>query len=215
MPIASNLISHAEITVKGVIAGGGSNAVNTVNVFHYRRTAVVNPLSKANLDAVFQANVVVPWAGALNARWLQVANTVRWIDDVTDVPTSFAHALPGGVAGESMPPQISIFILQQTGLRGKSYRGGKKVGPISEGDTTTPNFDVLNAAAIARFLTLTIALQAAITDLNPNTWVPQVFSRTLSQVKVNPTTVVSNDVITTLTNKRLGRLKKREVKSVY
>jgi len=215
MPIPANLITHAEIIVKGIITGGGSNTKNTVNVFHYRRTSVVNPLSKTNLDTIFNTTVVAPLALALNNRWTQQHNTVRWIDDATDAPVPFSHAAVGAVAGDGMTTIEAAFILLKTGLKGKSYRGSKHFGPLSESDTTAPAEDIFNAAALTRWGAVVTALGTVLVDASGNSWILQVVSTKLSQQLVNPTTIIGNDVNSILLNKRVGRLRRREVTSVY
>src|SRR5438132_566797 len=84
MPIPNASVQHAEIHVLGLIASGGSTARITNFTFAYRRTNTVNVPSKAALDAAFQAAVVVPLAAALNNRFTQKLNTVRWLNDPLD-----------------------------------------------------------------------------------------------------------------------------------
>lgn len=215
MPIPVNQLVNVEIVVNGLIAAGGSGNTPTANIFHFRRTTVVNPVNKANIDAAFQAAIVVPLGAALNNRWLQTRNDVRFLNDANDAYVPFAHAVAGAVAGDSMDSIATAFILLKTGLRGKSYRGSKKLGPLSEADTTSPNEDILNAAAIARMTTLMTALGTPIVDANGNTWNLSVVSTKLSQVRLNPTVVSATDVATIALNKRISRLKKRQRKSVY
>ncbi len=111
MPIPANQILNAEILLHGTIAAAGSNNALTVNSFHYRRTSNVNPVSKVNLDTIFQATVVVPLGAALNNRFLQTFNTVRWVNDALDAPVQFNHAVVGAVAGDGMTSIEAAFIL--------------------------------------------------------------------------------------------------------
>lgn len=213
MAIPANQIIHAEIQFKGIASAGGSNAVRIDNVFHYRRTTTVNAPSKTALETAFQAGPVAAILLALNARFTQTANTVRWIDDALDQALPIAESGVGAVAGDPQSTIDAVYVLLRTGIKGKSYRGSKHFGPLSEADATVG--DILNAAAITRFGVVIAAMAASLIDSNGNTWVPQVFSRTLSQVDDNPTTVVANDVTSILLNKRIGRMKRREVESVY
>lgn len=215
MPIPGPQQIHVEAVLNGAIAAGGSGNVLTANVFHFRRTSTVAVLSKAAFDTAFQAAIAVPLAACLNARWGQTRNDVRIIDDANDAYVPFAHVVAGAIAGESMESYATAFILLKTGLRGKNYRGSKKIGPFSESDTTTPNFDVFNAGAIGRLNTLITALGTPFVDANGNTWNLQVFSTSLSQVRINPTNVVANDVTTIALNTRVSTLIKRKRKSVY
>jgi len=215
MPVPDAQKLHAEIIVYGRTTSGGSGIVRTVTTFHYRRQAVAVPLSKTDLDTAFQAAIVVPMAALLNNRWTQDFNTVRMINDPLDPPTNFPHAAVGAIAGDSMPTFACSYVLMRTAFRGKSYRGFKRFGPLSESDTTALTEDVLNAAAIARYTTLRTAMAALIVDASPNSWSLEVVSRKLSNFDVTPCTVVAADVNEVLLNKRITRSKRREVVSVY
>lgn len=215
MPIPSNQVLHIECSFNGIVSGAGSNSRAMKAVMAFRRTNTVNPLNKANIDAAFQAAICVPMAAALNARFLQVNNSVRFLNDALDAPIFFSHALPGLVAGDSMATTLSAYIIMRTGLRGKSFRGSKKLFPLSEADTTALGDDIMNAAAIARFAAVANALLVGFTDANLNVWVPCVVSRLLSVLRTNPTAVVANDIIQTQLNKRIGSMRHRKVKSVY
>jgi len=215
MPIPLNQVLTIEAIVYGKIDAGGSTTVNTVTVFHYKRNAVVTNPTKLAFDTVFQSDIVEPMAACLNERWNQLFNTIRFIDDATDPPGQFSHAEPGGVAGDGMSSLAAAFTLFRTALRGRNFRGSKHFGPLSEADATAPDSDILNAAALARFATLDAALIAPLTDATPNTWTLQILSRSLSKLTKNPTTVITNQVTAILQNKRIGRMRRREVRSVY
>lgn len=215
MPIPDTSKITVEIAALGAITAGGSNVVNTANIFHFRRTTTVNPFNKAHIDAAFQLSVLAAMATALNNRWTSTGDTVRAIDDADDLPTGFAGGAVGAVAGDGMSTINAVYILLRSALRGKHYRGSKHFGPLSESDTTAPNEDILNAGAIANFGGIGTAILGGFTDADGNVWVPVVLSRSLSQLLVNPTTVVAVDVVSASLNKRVGRLRRREVKSVY
>jgi len=215
MPLPDNQLLVAEIICYGMMDAGGSSTVNTVNIFHYRRAGTAVAMTKTALDTAFQTAIVVPMALCLNARWNQLFNTVRMINDALDPVGQFSHAAVGGVAGDSMTSLASTYTLFRTQLRGRNYRGAKHWGPLSEADATAPDGDILNAAAIARFATLVTALATPITDATTNTWNLEVLSRTKSKLTKNPTLVVSTQVTSILQNKRIGRMRRREVKSVY
>jgi len=215
MAIPANQIIHAEIACKGLITAGGSNSINTQFLFQYRRTSVVNVPDKAALDTAFQAGPVAKIILALNARWSQQTNEVRWLNDALDQAVPFTHVNVGAIAGDAMPSHVAVFMLFRTGIKGRSYRGGKHFGPFSESDATAGGDDVLNAAAIVRVQAIATALATPLTDANGNVWNLCVFSRSLSTLSPNPTDIVANDVTTILFNKRLGNMRSRQVKSVY
>jgi hypothetical protein len=216
MPIPINQVTVAEIHVLGQAAAGGGQVKKFDLVFHYRRLAVaVNP-TKVALDTIFQASVVLPLVAALNARYTQVQNTIRWMNDAEDPDLGFAHAAVGAVAGDSMPTHEAAFLLFRSALRGRSGRGGKHLGPMSEADTTAGTDDIFNAAALARLATTAAAFILGLNDATTNVWVPVVLSRKApAQYRINPTNVVSNDITACLVNKRVGQMKHRRIASVY
>jgi len=213
--IPDTSIFIGEVEMKGIVTAGGSNAVNSDAVFQFRRTTNVNVLSKSALEAAFQTNIALNITAALNARYTQSMNTVRWVNDALDQPVATSRAIAGSQAGECLPTSVSAYLLSRTGLRGKSYKGSKKLFPFSEADTTLATADLWNAAALARLATIAAAWLAGFTDANGNVWVPCVLSRKLSTLTTNPTTVVTNDITAVLVNKRVGRMKRRMVRSVY
>jgi len=215
MPVADNKKLHAELIVYGRTASGGSGVISTVTTFHYRRNAVVVAADKTALEAAFQAAIVVPFAAALNNRWTQDYNTCRLINDPLDVATITPRAVVGGVAGDSMPTFSCGYILLRSAFRGKSYRGFKRIGPLSEADATAAFEDIFNAAAIARMTTLRTAMITPLVDASPNTWTLEVVSRVLSNFDVTPCVVEASDVAEILLNKRITRSKRREVASSY
>lgn len=215
MPLPDNQLLVAEVILYGKMDAGGSETVNTVNIFHYRRATTTVPMTKVALDTAFQAAVVVKIGLALNERWNQLFNTVRMVNDALDPIGQFSHAVAGAITGDSMSSLAAQYILLRTGLRGRNYRGAKHFGPLSETDTTGPDGDILNAAAITRFGAIITALITPIVDGTGNTWNLEVLSRTKSRLIRNPTTVVSTQVTSILLNKRVGRMRRREVASVY
>lgn len=190
MPVTDAQKLHAEIIVYGRAASGGSGVIRTVTTFHYRRQAVVVALDKAALNTAFQAAIVAPMAALLNNRWSQDFNTIRMINDPLDPPTNFPGVAVGAIAGDSMPTLNCGYLLLRSAYRGKSYRGFKRIGPMSESDTTAAFEDVWNAACIARFTTLRNAMAALVVDASPNSWSLEVVSRLLSNFDVTPCTVV-------------------------
>lgn len=215
MPIPANQIVNAEVIINGVVASAGSSAKKMQAVFHYRRTATVVTPTKAALETAFASAIRVLFINCLSVRLSLSTITVRWLNDAIDAPLAFATAGAGAIIGDSMPLTNAVYLLFQTGLRGKSYRGSKHLFPIGESATTVLTDDILNAAALTYFGLLSAALLAQITDSTGNVWVPSVVSKKLSQLKVNPTTVVANDVISIAVAKRIGTMRHRRVAQLY
>lgn len=213
MSIADADIKNCEIVMAGSMAAAGSNAVNVQNVYHYRRTTTINPFNRVNLEAKFQSEIALNVLAALNIRLTQVYNTVRILNDPLDQAVATARAVAGSITGDSMASLDMCFVKLSTGIKGKSYRGNKKYGPLSESDSTTTS-DVLNAGALTKFGTILTKLLAGFTDAGGNTWVLQVYSRTLDVFAVKPL-VAANDVVSGAVNHRVSRIRRRQSKSVY
>jgi hypothetical protein len=211
MPFVPVLGSIAELNMFGSLGALGSNVKNVVNVFHYRLALIVLPPTKTALETAFNAGVGVNFLAAANVRFVQSQTTVRWIDDATDAPQSFARAGVGAIATDPLPTLDSVSMLLRTGKRGRNYRGSKHFAAVNEVDTTG---DVLTGAGLARWQTLQTSVFATIVDGLGNNWVPSVLSRSLSQLLVNPTTIIANDVTQVLLNKNIGTMRRRKVQTV-
>jgi hypothetical protein len=204
---------NVEVIIAGIAASAGIAPKNIQNVFHFYRTTNVNPLSKANVAAAFQTAIGVPLIACLNARYTELEVSVRIQNDDTDQATPFAFSVVGGVTGDSMAVENQIYIKLSTGFKGRSFRGNKKIGPLSEADTTTSG-DILNAAAIARFATLLTAILTNFTDSDGNTWQPMIYSRLLDEFAVRPA-VIAYPVIRGAVNKRVSSINRRKTVSSY
>jgi hypothetical protein len=215
MPIPLNTVRVAEISLKGVIGSGGSNTVNTNFVFHFRRSSVaVNP-SKSALNTIFQSAISAKIALALNHGWEAALNDIRWVNDAEDAYVSFTNTDVGAITGDRLDSFTAAYLLFRTGLRGREFRGSKHLGPLSESDVTTTDEDIWNTGCLTRLAAINTALLAGMTDSTGNVWNFTILSRSLSQLEVNPTDVIVNDVTATLVNKRSGSMLRRKVKSVY
>lgn len=215
MAIAQNQILAAEIHLTGKMASGGSNTVNTDFIFHYRRITLAVAPVKANLAAVFAASVVTAVAAALNTTWSASFIRIRWPNDPLDLFTDVTSAAVGAITGDRMSSEDSAYLTFATALRGKSYRGGKHLAPMSETDSTSGADDLFNAPALTRLALINTNYLAGLTDSDGNQWVAAVLSRKLSNFKVTPCTLVINDIVQARVNKRIGSMLRRKVKSVY
>lgn len=215
MQLSGVPIQLVQIVTTGFAAARGSGNVNVDQVSHWYRAATVLPVLKSQIDTAYQAAIVVPMAAFLNVRYLQSNNFLRFAADALDADVAFPHAAAGLIAGDSMASYDSTYIELQTGLRGKSYRGSKHIGPMSESDTTAGTEDLWNAGCLARLATFAAAFLAGFTDAGGNIWLPVVYSRFLSQPRFNPTAMIVNLVTAVRVNKRIGSMRHRKVKSVY
>lgn len=216
MPIPQNQILSAEINVQGLIAAAGSNSIQTNFIFHYRRTTVAVAPNKANLKTAFLAAILGTTIGpALNNTWTAQFIRIRFPNDAQDMYTDFSDSTTGSITGDRMASEDSAYMRYRTNLRGKSYRGSKHFGPMSESDSTSGSEDLFNAACLTRLAAINTALLTPLTDSDGNIWNFAILSRKLSQLKTNPTTVVINDVTAAAVNKRVGSMLGRKVLSVY
>jgi hypothetical protein len=206
----------AEIVMRGVSAAQGSTSHVAEFVFHFARAfSSVKVWNPTAMEAAFQTAVAIPITNALNIRYTQVYNSVRCLDDAQNAATIVPRALPGAITGDSLPQHITAYMLLGTGYRGKSFRGNKKFFPISESDSTIGSADLLNAAALARWVTVANAILAGFTPAGGDLFLPYVFSRINSEIKTNPTQVQVVQITTAVMNQRMGRMSKREAESVY
>jgi hypothetical protein len=198
--------------MRGLIAAGGSNAVRTNFVFHYRRLATaVNP-DKAALEGAFNTAVATPIAAALNTDWSASLHDVRWVNDAEDAYASITATEAGMITGDRLQTFAAAYLLLRTGKRGKKFRGSKHFGPMSESDIGD---DVFNATALGRLEAIKTAMLLTLTDGTGNQWKLTCLSRSLSQLSTNPTTVVTNDVTQILVRESIGTMRSRKVDSVY
>lgn len=221
MAIPANQLINIEIISKGIIAAGGSNAKAVNNVYTFRRTNTTLPVSKPNIEAAFQAAIMIPVTNALNAAYTQTGNALRFLNDATDPHQLVARAVAGQIAGARQQNYDAVAMTLRTAYRGKSGRGSKHFSPISEADTTG---DVLVAGAVTLWNLVKAALLAGFTDSDGNFWTLTIVSRfaevgpsgnpPLSQLKTNPTTVFSNDVFAILLDKTTGTMRKRKAATV-
>jgi hypothetical protein len=211
MPIPTNQILVAELVVKGTQAPGGSAVTPSINVFYYKRTNTANVPDKTLLYNQFNTVVIAPLLLAANVRYTVNRVGVRWADDALDLPIDVVNAGVGAIATDSLPSDDAVYFRLYTALRGKSYRGGKHFSPASEIDTTN---DLLTGAGLARWQVLKTAMAANLTDANGNVWNPVVLSRKLSQLKKNPTTLISNAITSVVLDANIGTMRRRRSKTV-
>lgn len=212
MPIANNLRRVCEVLVPARQAAAGSNDAPSINVFHFRRTTVSGVYSNLAIGTAFVASIGAAVLAASNARYTPQLVNVRNVDDATDPyqPTVFAGV--GAIATDALPSDDAIVHILQSSVRGKNYQGRKHYGTGNESDTTG---DVLVGAGLARWVAVKTAHLAGFTDANGNVWVGCVLSRVLSQLRRNPTTVISSDITAIKVVLNIGTMRRRRTRTVY
>jgi len=216
MAIDNNLMVVYEVKLRGQIASGGGRAIPTSTSFFYRRTTVSPVPSKSALAVKFEAEVVAKIALLVNARWSALGLDIRCVNDADDPFVTFSSAAVGAIAGDGLSSISNTFFLLRTGLRKTVRFGGRHIGPLSESQVTTPNEDIINAAALVVAGNLATAIGLQLTDTVPLTWVPVILRRLKpAQYRVNPTNAIFADVTQVLVNKRVSKLKRRQIESAY
>ncbi len=177
------------------------------NVFHWRRTGAGSSLTATQTAAAAWSSLSTAYLAALSINTSVDADDGRFIDDATSAYETTALGVTGAITGDNLPSLNAVVCLLGTAVRGRSAHGRKFFGLVAESDTTS---DGLISAAVTRYQAILTAYLGGFTDPLGNVWVPIIVSRKQSQLKINPCTVVSNDVTTGQVETILGRLKRRQ-----
>lgn len=218
MPIPDAQKLTAQIYVSGVIQAAGASSLGWISVFHYKRTNPSLPLNKGNLNIAFRSAMAASIQALLNNTWSADQIFVRMLEDITDPNQGFniiGGGWTGGVAGDRLPPDNTLFMKVNSLLRGPQYRGRKFWSPMSESDTTSGTDDCWNAATMIRASAVITAMTTPLTDADGNTWNPVIYSRSLSSTKPVPALVVSTPISSIDARRSIGRFKKRAPSRVY
>lgn len=201
------------ITVKGESATGGLGPKKSWNVFTYRRTTTVNPLTKIALYNIFNTTVITPLVAAMNIRYTCPFIGIRNMDDPDDFETDYANAGVGAIATDSLPVRSTVNMVLVSTVRNQKFRGRKFFSPASEVDTTQ---DILTGAGLARWQTVQAAVLSNLVDANGNTWVPCVVSRSSSALTHRPqASIVAADVQFVKLATRIGNLSRRKSATTF
>jgi hypothetical protein len=204
---AANVI---EFVVKGTLPTTGSGTKNVYNVFHYWNSSGLNnnPLTAAQ---TFNSAVQAVFAAQLSVDYTYVTTMSRFLDDATvQYLATNTNGISGAIALPRLPSETAIVTPFVGVQRGKNFRGSKHFAGIPTASVTK---DELNAGAVAAWATVVSALAATIND-GGATYQPIVLSRSLSQLRVNPTTLVGSLLSNVLLNKTIGGMRRRKEKTV-
>jgi len=201
---------YAQVTMNATVVARGGEVKKIANVYNFKRTGSVLPRVKSEVDAAFQTAIGDTVLLALNVDYTQISNTVRWLDDATDMPADFAHANVGAVAGQRYDNFTAAFILLKTSSR--KIKGNKHYSPLAE---TTVNGDEIVVADLPLFTAIAAAILAGFTDAGGNVWQSTIVSTKNAILTVNPTLFGDDLVSQALVRKTVGTMKRRKVKGVY
>lgn len=209
-------LQYCEIVTQATAVARGGGVKNFFNVFHFRRTSTANVLVKANILAAFATAIEAKMLLALNVDYTQTQTTIRFFENPDDAVVAASRAGVGAIANDRLPDFNAAVIQLKSGKRGKSGRGSKHFGPVSEDDTIG---DDLTAGANTRFTAIGTAIIAGFTDSDGNVWVPGIKAaeRIGSIARYTlplPTVTPWTDILTFTLNKSLGTMKRRKIKTV-
>src|ERR1700688_1229429 len=197
VPVVTNVV---EILVKGTVPDTGGQTKNFQNVFHYRLSVSGTPQAANAVGNAVLTNVWAPIAALLSIAYTGVSSLSRYLDDATapyiagNVPASGGASLPRLSSAEAIVTPL------QTAVRGKSFRGSKHFGPLA---TAQVIGDEINPANLATWVAAVANLNAVVA-VGGQTYIPVILSRSLSQIRFNPTSIVAADITTVLLNKTVG-----------
>jgi hypothetical protein len=200
-----------EISMQGTVVETGGTTRNIFNIFHYYQ----NPNQPSPPSAVVVANAFIagPWAAVLallSIGYVGVQTLARYLDVSTN---AFANANApgnGALALPRQPAQQAVVGFYRSGIRGKSFRGSKHFGPLA---TAAVTGDEIAAASVAAWQAANTGLVANITA-GGQTFTPCVVSKTLSQLRTDPVSIIGAALLTGLTNKTIGTMRHRKEKTV-
>jgi hypothetical protein len=201
-----------EIVVQATTVARGGTAKPIFNVFHYRRTNIVLPVTKAHIETAFQADVGALMLLFLSVDYVQTQTTIRFFDDALDAPIAFAETGVGAIAGQRMDSFVAAVVRLQSTTKGRFARGSKHFGPIAE---SSSNGDTLEAADFGRLQAIGAGIVDGFSDADANFWQPVIKSgKAPAQYKTNPCMVRTYDAIAYVANKTPGTMKRRKVRTV-
>jgi hypothetical protein len=145
--------------------------------------------------------------GLLSSNVEQVSNKIRALDDALDPYLTVPRVVTGSVTGDMLPVQNSVKVGLVTASRGRNFVGSKHYSGIAESDTVNDGLDSTPQGAWRAFIP---TLATPLTDSNGQVWTPCVVSRSLSQLAVNPCTVVYADILTATFNTSIGTTNRRK-----
>ncbi len=218
MPIPDASKFTVEIDLQGTISPEGSQTYTTMTIFRYRRNTGAPVFDKSDIAFHFETTLVTEFAALLNHTYALDFIRVRCMEDPSD---PFLDVVPAGapvvgaIAGDRMPPDNVAFILKKTAYRGKHYRGGSWLSPMSESDTTAGTADLFNAAALTRLNAYAAKLDDNFTDTAGNVWTPIIAQMSLIDDSTVPWIVPYSPIVQAIPKKSVSRLKTRTPRRVY
>jgi len=194
-----------QLLLKNTIAG---SAKPVSAVFYYYRQTAGTADNKAAIAAAFLAGTYAKLLAAWNVNVANGVAYLRYIDDALDAYTVVPLAGAGAIATDRLATYSSVYMQLNTGIRGKTYRGAKKLYGANEIDTTG---DLLTGAGLVRWQDVQAQLVLPFA-IGAENYVPAVVSfKAPTQLKVNPTNVGINAITSVVLNLDTGTMRRRKV----
>lgn len=206
MPVFTNVF---EIITQATSPPSSGGTRNVWNVYHYRLLSGA-PDTPSQILGQWESTVGSFVYPQLSADYTGVAIIGRFLDDATAQYATIGFPVVGGVALPRLPDPVAIVLPLRCAQRGRSFRGSKHYGPVP---TASVVKDELTAGALTAWGVIAGKLQGTFNSTNGSVYGPIVYSRTLSQPRVNPTTLVGSDVTSVLINKTIGTMRRRKEKT--
>jgi hypothetical protein len=211
MSLPAPITNVVEISMQGSVVETGGTTRNVFNIFHYYQ----NPNQPSPPSAIVVANAFIagPWAGILallSIGYVGVQTLCRYLDSSSNAYQNANAPGTGALILPRQPAQQAIVGFFRTAVRGKSFRGSKHFGPLA---TAAVTGDEIAPASVAAWQAAITALVANITA-GGQTYTPCVVSKTLSQLRTDPVTIIGAAKLTGLTNKTIGTMRHRKEKTV-
>lgn len=201
----------AQITMHATVVPRGGETKKIANVYNFKRpVGTVLPRVKANVESAFQASIGVAVLAALSIDYTQTVNSVRWLDDATDMAMDFTEANVGGRAGERYDNFTAAYVLLKTDSR--KTKGSKHYSPLGESDV---NGDAIVSPLTTNLDAIAAAILAGFTDSDGNVWQSTVVNSKNAIFGVNPTLFGDAIVVQALGRRSVGTMKRRKIKGVY
>jgi len=179
------------------------------NIFHYHYASGSGAVDLQSFIDNFQTLVVSQIAPLLNVRVINVRSRVRPLDDplVPSVEQS-SGLYNGAVTGDPLSTSLAAVVQFLSDARGRSFRGSKHFGGLSESDTD--GGDELSTTTIGNWATALTQLAANMTDSGSYTYNPCVLSGTLSNVLGTPPSFTGATVSSVSLNHIIGTMRRRK-----
>lgn len=203
-----------EGTWKIDVTQDNGNVKQFVNVLHFRRITGSTPPNMTTLVTSLDTNGLAMVLVNVNVNALWNSSSLRPLDDPLNPGIVYAvnTGNPGGQTGDRYDSFSAAKLSLNTGIRGKSFRGSKHFGPLSESDAAG---DDLNAGAITNWTNTAVAIFGSpfiLSDGTGNTFQCCVLSTLLSKLTPPSIQFTGADVLSATLNHTIGTMRRRKEK---